>query len=269
MAASADAGQVRAALDAASEIGPYFAVELPAAHGQWRTVADLWTQPGCLPERVDTAREFLRSRAGQEVDLRACASISSLGFMARLVSPALATACLAGVVPRLDPRHVHWRPVVGGPVPIALTAVDGVAAGTAAEAAVALERAVLVPCVEPVLAAYSSQFRLSLRVLRGNIASALAGAAGMLTRAPAALGLDPVEVVDALLARPSLTGTGHYERPFDDRAERFFVRNNCCLFYRIPGGGTCGDCVLVSDAARLDMWRALLNQAKETPGPAG
>ena len=269
MAAPADVERVRAALVSAGEIGPYFAVEFSAAHGEWHTVADLWTEPGCLPERVDTAREFLRSRVGQEVDLRACASISSLGFMSRLVSPALATACLAGVIPRLDPRHVHWRPVVGGPVPIALTAVDGVAAGTAAEAAVALEHAVLVPCVEPVLAAYSSGFRLSLRVLRGNIASALAGAVGMLTRAQAVLGLDPVEVVDALLARPSLTGSGHYERPFADHPERFFVRNNCCLFYRIPGGGTCGDCVLVSDAARLDMWRALLNQTEDTPGPAG
>ncbi|WP_372507037.1 (2Fe-2S)-binding protein [Actinomadura madurae] len=23
-----------------------------------------------------------------------------------------------------------------------------------------------------------------------------------------------------------------------------FVRNNCCLYYRVPGGGMCGDCGL-------------------------
>jgi ferric iron reductase protein FhuF len=269
VAAPADVEKVCAALVSASEIGPYFAVEFSASHGEWRTVADLWTETGCLSERVNTAREFLRSRTDVEIELRSCASISSLGFMSRLVSPALATACLAGVVPRFDPQHVHWLPVVGGPVPIALATVDGTAVGTAAEAAVELERAVLLPCVEPVLTAYSRQFRLSLRVLRGNVASALAGAACMLTRARVSLGLDPVEVVHAMLARPSLTGSGHYERPFDDRAERFFVRHNCCLFYRVPGGGTCGDCVLVPDVARLDMWRAALTPAKDTTGPTG
>jgi len=264
MRASADVGQARAALISACEIGPYFAVEFAAAHGEWHPVADLWTETGCLPERVNMVREFLRSRTGGQIDLRACASMSALGFVSRLVSPALATACLAGVVPRLDPQHVLWRPVVGGPVPIALAAVDGIAAGTADEAALALEHAVMLPCVEPLLTAYSEQFRLSLRVLRGNVASALAGAADILTRAQAALGLDPVEVVDALLARPLLTGSGSYECPFDDRTERFFVRHNCCLFYRIPGGGTCGDCVLVPDVERLDMWRASLTPPTDT-----
>ena len=194
--------------------------------------------------------------------------MSALGFVSRLVSPALATACTAGVVPLLDPHRVLWRPVAGGPVPIALAAVDGTAAGTADEAAVALERAVLLPCVEPLLTAYAEQFRLSLRVLHGNVASALAGAAGLLTRAQAVLGLDPVDVVSALLARPLLAGSGNYERPFGERTERFFIRNNCCLFYRIPGGGTCGDCVLVPDAARLDMWRAALTPPTDTVGPA-
>jgi ferric iron reductase protein FhuF len=253
---------VREALVSASEIGPYFAVESAVAQGEWRTVADLWTGTGCLSERVNTAREYLGSRTNTEVDLRASASISSLGFLSRLVSPALATACLAGVIPRLDPHHIYWRPVVGGPVPIAFDAIDGITVSTTAEAAAELERMALLPCVLPVLTAYSRQFRLSLRVLRGNVASALAGAAGMLIQARTPLVVDPVAVVQATLALPSLTDTGHYERPFDDRAQRFFVRHNCCLFYRVPGGGTCGDCVLVPDNKRLEMWRA-------TVAPAG
>lgn len=256
------ADRVREALVSASEIGPYFAMESAVAQEEWHTVADLWAGTGCLSERVTTAREYLSSRTNTEVDLRASASISSLGFISRLVSPALATACLAGVIPRLDPHHMYWRPVVGGPVPIAFDATDGMTASTAAEAAAELERAVLSACVEPVLTAYSREFALSLRVLRGNVASALAGAAGMLIRARRSLRLDPVEVVHAMLAQPSLIGTGHYERPFDGRPERFFVRHNCCLFYRVPGGGTCGDCVLVPDTERLEMWRA-------TVAPAG
>ncbi|WP_163749636.1 (2Fe-2S)-binding protein [Mycolicibacterium helvum] len=189
--------------------------------------------------------------------------------MSRLVAPALATACLAGVVPRLDPYQARWRPVVGGPVPIAFTTVAGTAVDDADEAAVALETTVLVPCVEPLLTAYADQFRLSTRVLRGNVASALAGAAGMLMRSSSMFRIGPIEAVQALLDRPSLTGAGHYVRPFDDHQDRFFVRRNCCLFYRIPGGGTCGDCVLVPDADRADMWRAALRAAEKTGEPAG
>lgn len=267
MAAPAEVDRVRAALLSATEIGPYFQTEMIAAQRQWRTVADLWCDAGCLSERVNTAREFLRSRTHADVELRACASISSLGLISRLLAPPLATACVAEVIPRLDPQRTHWRPVVGGPVPIGLSMVDGVVVGSAAEAATELERTVLRPCVEPVLTAYSRQFRLSPRVLSGNAASALAGAAGMLLASPTALRIDPVEVVTAMLGRPSLVGTGGYVRPFDDSAEQFFVRRSCCLFYRIPGGGTCGDCVLVPAAARLNIWRAASKTADDTPDP--
>lgn len=267
MAGPADVERVRDALVAARRIGPFFAVEFAAAQSEWRTVADLWTDSDCLSELVDTAGNYLRSGTDTAIDQRCCASISSLGFMSRLVAPALATACMAGVVPRLDPHRTYWRPAVAGPVPIALASVDGATVRTSDEAAVELERAALLPCVEPVLNAYSRQFRLSLRVLRGNVSSALAGAATVLNRASVPLGLDPVEVVHVLLNGPSLTGTGHYERPFEDRADRFFVRHNCCLFYRIPGGGTCGDCVLVRDSARREMWQNAVVAATDAPSP--
>lgn len=263
------ADQVRTALVSAGEIGPYFAVEFAASQGEWCAVADLWTRAGCLSERVNTACEYLSSRTNTEVDLRASASISSLGFMSRLVSPALATACLAGVIPRLDPRQMYWRPALGGPVRIAIATATGTTVETATEAAAQLEHDVLLPCVEPVLAAYSREFKLSKRVLRGNVASALAGAAGMLVRAGTALNLDPVEVVRSMLALPSLTDTGHYERPFDDRADRFFVRHNCCMFYRVPGGGTCGECVLTPETERLEMWRTAVAPAGGKTRPTG
>ncbi|WP_199808608.1 (2Fe-2S)-binding protein, partial [Streptomyces sp. NRRL S-146] len=38
-----------------------------------------------------------------------------------------------------------------------------------------------------------------------------------------------------LLAHPLLTGAG----TLDGTA---FRRRSCCLYYRVPGGGVCGDC---------------------------
>jgi ferric iron reductase protein FhuF len=45
-------------------------------------------------------------------------------------------------------------------------------------------------------------------------------------------------LLEALLRSGPLAGTG---RRRDDGT---FVRRSCCLFYRVPGAGTCGDCVL-------------------------
>jgi ferric iron reductase protein FhuF len=50
-------------------------------------------------------------------------------------------------------------------------------------------------------------------------------------------------VLATLLDHGPLAGTGRYERSV-------FVRNNCCLFYRVPAGGKCADCVLVPAVAR-------------------
>jgi ferric iron reductase protein FhuF len=44
-----------------------------------------------------------------------------------------------------------------------------------------------------------------------------------------------------MLARPGpLAGAGRF-----DVGGRYFVRASCCLFYRIPNAGKCGDCVLL------------------------
>jgi ferric iron reductase protein FhuF len=45
-------------------------------------------------------------------------------------------------------------------------------------------------------------------------------------------------VLDALLGSGPLAGTGRR------REDGSFVRRSCCLFYRLPGAGTCGDCIL-------------------------
>jgi iron complex transport system ATP-binding protein len=78
---------------------------------------------------------------------------------------------------------------------------------------------------------------ISEKVLRGNVASTLLGAARVFDR-------DATPGPGWQLARrlcddERLSGA----ICFDTSGYR---RTSCCLYYRIPGGGLCGDCVLTS-----------------------
>jgi ferric iron reductase protein FhuF len=72
---------------------------------------------------------------------------------------------------------------------------------------------------------------VSARVLWGNVASAFGGAMVMLGTERA------TAIMESLLSKGILAGTGRL-------TSHGFVRNSCCLFYRIPDGGTCADCIL-------------------------
>jgi ferric iron reductase protein FhuF len=97
-------------------------------------------------------------------------------------------------------------------------------------------------------------------VLWGNVASALAGAAGMIAdRAPSHAGR-AAGVVGEMLRTGPLTGTGTLVRPSAETPRQFLIRHNCCLYYRIPGGGTCGDCVLTPEEERRRGWEAVLKR---------
>ena len=43
---------------------------------------------------------------------------------------------------------------------------------------------------------------------------------------------------------PPLAGLGEFVEEPSHPTGVGFARRTCCLFYRVPGGGTCGDCVL-------------------------
>jgi hypothetical protein len=67
-------------------------------------------------------------------------------------------------------------------------------------------------------------------------------------------------VVGEMLRMAPLAGMGTLVQPVPERPRRFLVRNNCCLYYRIPGGGTCGDCVLTPPEERHRGWAAVLRR---------
>jgi ferric iron reductase protein FhuF len=105
---------------------------------------------------------------------------------------------------------------------------------------------VIATCVAPLVDAVLREYRLSPKVVWGNVASALGGAATVVGKARPELSGRAMDLADRLLRKGSLVGTGGFVRSDVGCPEPYFMRNNCCLFHRIPGGGTCADCVLVT-----------------------
>jgi hypothetical protein len=264
-----------AALAAAARAGPYFSLQPWTAAARWRPLSLLASDPAAVSERVEHARRVLARNAGiapGEVAERVAASIVFLGLASRLVSPSLGAAVVGGVIPDLTVADLWWRPVEGGPWPLAARLAGGLAVGELAtgeqlsRAAAALSERCVQGIAGPVAAAFGTTFRLSPQVLWGNVASALAGAAGMLAEAFPQRAEAAGRLTARLLAQGPLRGTGELVQPDAARARRFLVRRSCCLLYRVPGYGTCGDCVLTPEDARRQQWRAELRRTARAPG---
>ena len=229
-----------AALDLAAEVGPFFVLDRWAPDAGWRPLRELVESPDALVERVAAAREMLAERsrvAVDEIEERATASIVFLGLAARLVSPAFACAVLADRVPNLQLDGLWWKPTLGGPWPMARS--DSAGSEVTGDLAEDLDDRILRPIVAPVLDAFGRTFAVSPQVLWGNVASSLAGALTMLRTARPDRAAAATQLLGQLLEHGTLAGTGDL-----DPAGPSFVRRSCCLFYRVPGAGICGDCVL-------------------------
>lgn len=237
------------ALAAAGAVGPFFGWDRHPTNGTgWRPLAEL-AGPAVLAERVALARAGMARGAGLDpaaVAERVAASVLSLGLVSRLVSAPLAAVAIAEVLPAPRPDQLWWRAATGGPLPIAWSAIDAVDTADRDDDAVAAAfgEIILDGLVVPLLAAFRDRFRLSPRVLAGNAASALGGAVTMLTGARPAHADRAGRVLDRLLRRAPLAGAATVRRSPTAAPRWVLERNNCCLYYRVPGGGYCGDCVL-------------------------
>ena len=212
---------MRSALAAAAAAGLFFRLEVvdPSAAPGWRAPAE------------DLSGLTART-AGQlgTRELRVAASILHLGLAARLWSPVLGCGLLAGIVPELGALVINPGP----PVRAGITRLAGRrAAGPAELAALAGAE------VSRALAALALGAPIPAGLSRGNSASAMAGALGVLVGAQPRLSALARDLADRLLRTESLAGAGDFT---DD--ELSFRRRSCCLYYRIPGGGLCGDCCL-------------------------
>ena len=185
---------------------------------------------GTLTARVDEVAARLRAPQPRVV-----ASIAQQGLAARLWSGALGCAALYGGLPDLDPRLLRWDVGASAPDDLWLTEVRPRPgdAGT-------LARTVLHGHLVPLAAALRARYGVATGLLWGNAGSALAGAARELDRWARANGRTDVAhragaLTTDLFAHPLLRATG-------TRTGTAFRRRSCCLYYRMPGGGVCGDC---------------------------
>ncbi|WP_329262614.1 (2Fe-2S)-binding protein [Actinoallomurus sp. NBC_01490] len=218
-----------AALADVSRIGPFFALDTDpgvAGHPLWRPFTELAGR--ALPDQIAAARARLGT--GEE---RVAASLLFQGIAGRLWSPVLATAVEHGVVPDLDPAGTYWRAASPGPVLLAAPEVAGLTADASAVHRVVIDRH-----LGPLVAALRAVTPVAEGLLWGNAASALAGALTVLTGARPGSSAPGTGLVRELLETPPLRGTG-------DLGPRGFRRRSCCLYYRVPGGGLCGDCALL------------------------
>ncbi|MGF1241776.1 (2Fe-2S)-binding protein, partial [Streptomyces sp. 2-6] len=190
------------------------------------------------PHPLDTRVRRVAAGIGAR-EPRVAASVAHQALAARLWSVALGCAVRYGRLPDLDPRLLRWDPAGSAPEDLWLTEVRERPADPAT-----LADAVLHGHLEPLAAALRARHGPAAGLLRGNAASALAGAARRLARWARengdleAAGRTRALAAD-LLAHPLLAGAGTLTAHGTDLA---FRRRSCCLYYRVPGGGVCGDC---------------------------
>ncbi|MFB7597838.1 (2Fe-2S)-binding protein [Streptomyces sp. NPDC056160] len=266
-----------AELAALRPLGGFFALRTgEPPRGPLPTLAQVYAAPSCehaadpLTVRVRRVAEGIRAP-----EARVATSVAHQGLAARLWSVALGCTVRYGQLPDLAPDLLRWDPTAGAPDDLWLTEVrptdnapvpdtvsasvsvsdsdaesdsDDADSGAAAAsaAAAALARVVLLAHLEPLAATLRARHRLAPGLLRGNAASALVGAARQLggwaranDRPEAAQQAHDLAV--RLLAHPALAGAGT-PGTWGARGTTGFRRRSCCLYYRVPGGGVCGDC---------------------------
>ncbi|MET9895982.1 (2Fe-2S)-binding protein [Streptomyces sp. NPDC006465] len=224
-------------LTALDALGGFFVLRTGVApRGPLPTLASAWENPrfGTPAEVYGDPVTFRVRKVAQSIrapEPRVAASVAQQGLAARFWSIALGAAALCGSLPDLDPELLRWDPDAGVPDDLWLAEVRP-------RPVTDLDAVVRDGLLVPLSAALRSRHRVSPALLWGNAGSALAGAVRGLDRWALAHGRPDVgerarTLAGRLLEHPDLAGT------LDPGTLR---RRSCCLYYRVPGGGVCGDC---------------------------
>ncbi|WP_425839728.1 (2Fe-2S)-binding protein [Streptomyces fractus] len=209
--------------DVASRLGGFFALDTTAT----RRLPDAPLTRAGLAERARTVNDRYAT-----AEPRIGVSIAHLGLAARLWSPVLACALVHGIVPTM--RTVEWS---GDGSALRLPRPEGRRAAELPSLAEAIHAE-----VDGVLERVENGLTVKVapRLLAGNSASALVGSAAQLLRSRPDLRTELTRLTRELLETGRLRDTGRITGP-----DLTFRRRSCCLFYRAPNGGMCGDCCLV------------------------
>ncbi|MER6553773.1 MULTISPECIES: (2Fe-2S)-binding protein [Streptomyces] len=224
--ARASSASVTAALRGVAELGGFFVLHIGGEDDGWHPLAHSYEE-GFTDLAEAVARRHHTTEARIDV------SIAQLGHAARLWSPALACVVLHGIVPDLEGlERADDGPALRVPRPAGWH-VDRLDDGPAPALYQQVTRHLLA-------LAEGLRVKIAPRLLDGNSASALAGAAHALLAARPDVRGPLTHLTAALLDTGRLAGTGVLTGP-----EPGFRRRSCCLYYRAPNGSMCGDCGLV------------------------
>jgi ferric iron reductase protein FhuF len=208
------------------------------------------TEPGLPAERLCTTTERRNGAAGDLVDAvaawsghperRVAASLVVLGYAARLVGATLAVLLREDVLLDARPTQVHYAYAPQRGFRLTLPRPAGWHAPPDA-----LRQAwcttVLDMHLQPLIHAVRTDTPVAAALLWGNVASGITGALHALADHNA-VPLDRCHGIGlAILDHGPLHGSGQLTT-HDQRLH--FRRRTCCLYYRLDGAGTCGDCPL-------------------------
>ncbi|GAA4936384.1 (2Fe-2S)-binding protein [Streptomonospora halophila] len=185
------------------------------------------------------------------VEQRTAASLAYQGLASRLLSPQVAAVLCHGVI--APAAALRWY-VAEGRLRLALGEGAGAAAAEdrpPAEAAADLVAEHVVGAVlTPLACAVRAHTGLAPRLLYGNAASALAGAAATVAAARPEHAAGAYALARRVLERPPLRGLGGFAPAAPGPGPAVFARTTCCLYYRAAGGAVCGDCPIAARARR-------------------
>ncbi|MEN8651802.1 (2Fe-2S)-binding protein [Streptomyces sp. 21So2-11] len=215
-----------------ASVGGFFALRTEAPAGAHVPLARIYAgEGGPLTFRVEKVAARLRAP-----ERRVAASIAHLGLAARLWSVAIGPAALYGEFLDLPAADLHWDADLTSPDDLWLAA-SRTLPGTADRIREVVQTGHLVPLAD----ALRRDGAISPALLWGNAGSALAGATRELRTWARKNGRPEVgeraqRLAGELFRHPDLRGTGTLHGAA-------FRRRSCCLYYRCPSGGLCGDCV--------------------------
>ncbi|HEX5534328.1 MAG TPA: (2Fe-2S)-binding protein [Actinomycetales bacterium] len=208
-------------------IGPFFSVTTgPVAEdSDWLPVSGLYSDG---PELAGLVQRLAATLGTDEE--RVAASIFAQGLSARLWSLSFGSWLTQERVPDLDPDLLLWRDDRGS-LALHLTRVQGWAGADLLPKVAAF---VVENHLVPLVSAVRSRWPLSSNLLWQNAVSALHGTATVL------------ETVRPGSSRAAGRLLEHLRTTDGVRQGVVYVgrRSTCCLFYRLPNAGLCGDCVL-------------------------
>jgi len=209
-------------------IGPYFALSGPHAPGPgW------WPANALIDDGEHLAGAIDNVAAGLNTGQRwIAASIFYQGWAARLTAIYAGASAMFGAAPDLRAPLVTCRPRQSGPVDLSVASLQPLSPDAA-------WRYLYGGHLVPLAAAIRSQVRIGGYLLRGNVASALAGALDVLAQARR-------ETLGSLLRRgwaqpADLAACGRWlSVPGGPR----YARWTCCGYEQLEAGGRCDDCSL-------------------------